>query len=72
MAQKGDRDIRVHYSSIDRFSESRRFKTLTGAQKYAQKWVGPHPDQGGTYAVSFDGVGKVTVSGADPDRKSVV
>ena len=72
--------ITVRYSSIDRFSESRKFKTLTGARAYAQKWVGEHPDLGSGYAISGDGVGKITVSGVslaelfgvakDPDDRS--
>lgn len=56
-------DIKVRYSSIDRYSESRRFKTLAGARKYAAKWVGEHPEIGSYYAVSGDGVGKIEVSG---------
>jgi len=66
MATKASRDIRVRYSSIDRYSESRRFKTLAGAQRYAQKFVGETPEISGafSYAVSADGIGKITVSGA--------
>lgn len=56
--------ITVRYSSIDRFSETRHFKTLAGAQAYAQMRVGRHPEVGCGYAVCGDGVGKVTVSGA--------
>lgn len=55
--------IKVRYSSIDRFSQSRSFKTLVAARRYAVKWVGENPDLGIGYAVSADGVGKVTVSG---------
>lgn len=57
--------ITIRYSSIDRFRQTRKFKTLAGAQKYAHKWVGPHPDVSPMgYAVSFDGIGKVTWTGA--------
>lgn len=56
--------IIVRYSSIDHFSETRRFATLAGAQAYAHRRIGPHPDQGSGYAVSDDGVGKITVRGA--------
>jgi hypothetical protein len=62
--------IKVKYSSIDRFSKSAQFKTLAGAQKFAQKWVGASPELGSYYAVSADGVGKVTVRG-DLDGKAV-
>jgi hypothetical protein len=54
--------IRVRYNSLDRFSQSRTFKTLEGARRYAQKWVGAHPDHTAWYAVSNDGVGRVTAS----------
>lgn len=56
-------EIRVHYSAIDGFSKTRTFKTLKGAQRFAQKYVGKHPEIGTGYAVSGSGVGKVTVSG---------
>lgn len=58
-------DITVHYSTIDRFSQTRKFKTLAGAQRYAQKWVGETPEISVTfgYAVSSYGTGKVTVHG---------
>jgi hypothetical protein len=55
--------IKVHYSSVDRFSQTRSFKTLEGARRYAMRWVGEHPEVGGWYAVSGDGMGKVTVTG---------
>jgi len=55
--------IIVRYTSIDRYSQTRRFKTLKGAQAFAHKYVGPHPTLGTYYAVSDDGVGRVTVSG---------
>jgi hypothetical protein len=61
-------DIRVRYTSIDRCSKSRRFKTLKGARAFAQKWVGQHPEIGCGYAVSFDGIGKVTVEGCTLDE----
>lgn len=59
------RDIRVTYRTTDRFTKTARFKTLTGAQRFAQKWVGETPELSDAfgYAVSVDGVGKVTVGG---------
>ena len=55
-------DIRVRYST-----KSRKFKTLAGAQRFAQKLVGETPDIVGRptrpseyYAVSYDGAVKVT------------
>jgi hypothetical protein len=56
-------NITVRYSSIDRFRETRRFKTLDGARKYATNWVGENAELGSRYAVSFDGIGKVEVEG---------
>lgn len=58
--------IKVRYSSIDGARVTRSFKTIAGAQAYAQKWVGPTPEiGGGRYAVSSDGIGKVTADGVD-------
>jgi hypothetical protein len=57
--------IKVKYSSVDnRKSKSRSFKTLKGARKFAQHWIGKHPEMGSTYAVSGDGIGKIEVEGA--------
>lgn len=60
-------EIHVRYRSLDRCSKSRKFKTLAGAQRFAQKWVGETPEISETfgYAVSGDGIGKITVSGCD-------
>lgn len=56
--------IAVTYNSIDCYRGTRRvFKTLEGARKFAQKWVGEAPEMGSYYAVSGDGVGKVTCEG---------
>jgi ribosomal protein S6E (S10) len=57
-------DIKVRYSSVDGCRKTSKFKTLKAAQKFAQKAVGEHPDLGSSYAMSFDGIGKVTVEGA--------
>ena len=56
-------EIQVAYRSVDGYSKTRKFKTLKGAQGFAQRWVGEAPDLGSHYAVSFDGVGRVTVAG---------
>jgi hypothetical protein len=55
--------IKVRYSSIDHFRQTRTFKTLEGARKYAADRVGDNPDMGSCYAVSFDGIGKIEVDG---------
>jgi len=60
----GDRNITVRVETLDHFRKTRRFRTLNGARRFAQQWVGEAPDLGSTYAVSFDGIAKVTVSGA--------
>lgn len=59
-------NIVVSYRSIDHFSKRRVFKSLVGARRFAHSMVGPHPDRSETfgYAVSDDGVGKVTIEGA--------
>ncbi len=55
--------IRVSYRSVDRFSETRSYKTIAAARRYAVKQVGEHPEFGSGYAVSGDGVGVVRVRG---------
>jgi hypothetical protein len=63
-------DIKLNYSTVDRFHKSASFKTLAGAQKFAHKWVGKHPDVSVTfgYAVSFDGAGKLTFRGVTSEE----
>ena len=62
---KSTRTIKMRYSTIDRYSKSATFKTVEGARKFAKKYLGDYFDIGYSYAVSGDGVGKVTiVSGA--------
>lgn len=56
--------IVVTYTSIDRCRETRRYRTIDGARRFAQEYVGRFPSLGSSYAVSDDGVGKVTVRGA--------
>jgi len=58
-------DIRVSVRTVDHHHESRRFKTVDGARRYAQRWVGEHPDvaEVSAYAVSQDGVVVVRVRG---------
>ena len=65
--------VKVNYRSVDGHSKSATFKTLSGAQKFAQGWIGKTPTMGRgrfrgeveDYAVSDDGIGKITVTGAD-------
>ena len=55
--------ILVYYSSIDHYRKTRKFKTLAGAQRFAQKMIGRTPEMGSFYAVSGDGVGKIEAVG---------
>lgn len=57
--------IAVTYTSIDGARRRSTFKTLAGARRFAAKWVGSMPSIGSDYAVTADGIGKVTVTGAD-------
>ena len=59
-----ERRIVVDYSSIDGGHTRRTFKSVRGARSFAHKWVGEDADLGSHYAVSSDGIGKVTVAGA--------
>lgn len=49
------------YQSCDGCSKKHTFKTLKGARKYAQEYVGEHPDIGSSYAVSYDGIGTISI-----------
>lgn len=68
--EKSKREIVVRYSSIDRCHKRGTFRTLAGARKFAHRWVGPHPDVSlhFGYAVSDDGIGKVTWEGCTADE----
>ncbi len=54
--------VTVSYASVDGVTDTRKFKTLAGAQRYAVDRVGQHPEMGHNYAASGDG--KVSVKGA--------
>ena len=60
--------IKIKYRSCDGCKKNRVFSTVEKAQKFAQKYVGEHPEIGlspfgNHYAVSADGVGIIEVSG---------
>ncbi len=55
--------ITVRYSTVDHFTETRRFRTLAKAREYAQHLIGKTPEMGRTYAISGDGIGKIEVRG---------
>ncbi len=55
--------ITVYYRAIDGYTETGLFTNLEDATVYAHNKVGVKADLGFNYAVSFDGVGKVTVVG---------
>lgn len=57
--------IRVVYSAVDGANAVYRTYDLPKAQAFAQKWVGETPSIGTGYAVSDDGIGKITVSGCE-------
>jgi hypothetical protein len=54
--------ITLIYTAVDGYRDRRTFKTLRGAQKYAQDRVGTAPD-GYSYLVSPDGVGTLDYEG---------
>lgn len=57
------KEIKVRYHAVDGYYKTRRFKTLQGARKFATEYIGGTPEIGPGYAVSQDGVGRITVSG---------
>ena len=58
---KTSADLSVQFKTTDRYSESRRFKTLEGARAYAQKKIGETPEIGSFYAVGAYGDARITV-----------
>jgi hypothetical protein len=55
--------IKIYRTSIDGCRSVRSFKSLKGARKFATDAVGPQDAFGGHYAVSNDGIVKVTWAG---------
>jgi hypothetical protein len=55
--------IKLRFTTLDGIRKTKRFKTLAGARKAAHDWVGKDADVGRFYAVSTDGVVKVTAEG---------
>ena len=56
--------IKLRYSSCDGYRVTKSYKTLAGAQAYAHRMIGRFPETGMSYAISGDGIGKITVEGA--------
>jgi hypothetical protein len=55
--------ITVYYKSIDGVRKHEVCQDLQHAREWASYWVGKHPTVGSSYAVSDDGIGKVSVAG---------
>jgi hypothetical protein len=66
--------IKLRFTTLDGIRKTKKFKTLAGARKAAHDWVGKSAEIGSTYAISGDGVVKVTTEGCSlfdiwPDQK---
>lgn len=55
--------IQLHYWSVDGVHKHENFSTLEEAQTWAQDWIGRYPEIGRGYAISGDGIGKITARG---------
>lgn len=55
--------IKVTYRAVDGARLSRSFKAVSGASRFAISYVGAHPEFGPGYAISGDGIGRVSVQG---------
>ncbi|KKK94971.1 hypothetical protein LCGC14_2677530 [marine sediment metagenome] len=56
--------ITIRYQAGDGYTESKSFDNVQAARKWAEKWVGKHPEIGlGTYAISDDGISVITAHG---------
>lgn len=56
-------NIRIRVSTLDGLNETKRFKSLADARKFAKRYVGKSPELGANYAVSQHGDAKVEVQG---------
>lgn len=56
--------ITVTYTSIDGAHAAFQSNDIESAREFAQHWIGQYPCLGRSYAVSDDGIGKITVFGA--------
>jgi hypothetical protein len=61
------RDIIVRMRSVDDGARSRRFNNIESARAWAKTWLGEYFDISHTfgYAISGDGVCKITCEGVD-------
>lgn len=55
--------IKLYYTSVDGYRQQETCKDLQHAREWAHYWIGAHPEIGSSYAVSGDGIGKITCSG---------
>lgn len=55
--------LSVTYESIDGVDKTKSFADIKQARKFAQHYLGETPELGSFYAVSGDGIGKITCSG---------
>jgi len=55
--------ITVSYLAVDNARAQQSFDNIEAARSWAIEWVGPHPETGARYAVSDDGVGRITCTG---------
>ena len=56
-------NITIKHTTVDHIHVTRTYKTLKGAQKFAEECVGSNPELWSTYAISDDGCHKVEVVG---------
>lgn len=62
--------IKLEYQAVDGAHRVREFKTIVGAQKFAETWMGVRPEvyASSIYAVTQDGVGVMYWSGCTPQQ----
>jgi hypothetical protein len=57
--------MKVTYQSCDGSRKTKTFKDLAAAREFAQYWIGKNPEMGSRYAISGDGIGKITAEGVE-------
>jgi len=55
--------MKIFYESIDGYTEAKEFTDIIKAKEYAKECVGSYYNIGFFYAISNDGVGKITCEG---------
>jgi len=60
--------ITLKYLAVDGFRTEKTFSSLKEAQEFAVLWAGARCEVGRTYAITYDGVGRLTWTGVTAEE----